>query len=128
MTNEDLIIAILLLVFIIAQTWLLAHSTASSHSGATSPSTLPPPPAPKHSGPWYLHIVFLDTIETPDLYLKADDMQSIVAEPKTNRLVTSFAGVEHSFKNVSRYEFVQLSQMGQWLYTEKDIDKIIANK
>ena len=119
MTNEDIIIAILLLVVIIAQTWLLARSTASSHSGATSPSTLPPPPAPKHSGPWYLHIVFLDTIKTPDLYLKADDMLSLVAEPKTNRLVVSFAGGEHSFKNVSRYEFVQLSQMGEWLLAEE---------
>lgn len=128
MTNEAIIIAILLLVFIIAQTWIVAHSTASSHRGATTPSTLPPPPAPKHSGPWYLHIVFLDQIETPDLYIKADDMLSIVARYKTNRLVVSYTGGEHSFKNVSRYEFVQLSQMGEWLYTEKDIDKIIANK
>ena len=128
MTNEDIIIAILLLVFIIAQTWLLARSTASLHSGATSPSTLPPPPAQKHSGPWYLHIVFLDHIKTPDLYLKADNMFSLVAEPKTNRLVVSFDGVEHSFKNVSLYDFVQLSQMGEWLYTESDINQIIANK
>lgn len=128
MTNQDIIIAILLLVVIIAQTWLLAQSTASSHSGATSPSTLPPPPESKHSGPWYLHIVFLDPIETPDLYIKADDMLSIVARPKTNLLLVSFTGGEHSFKDVSRYDFVQLSQMGKWLLTKKDIYKIMANK
>lgn len=118
MTNEDIIIAILLLVFIIAQTWLLARDTTASHSGATDPSRLPPPPKPQHSGPWYLHIMFLDTADTPDIWLKADDIQYITGDPKTKKLCVMFPSGGQTYVNVERYTFEQLSQMGDWLFTE----------
>lgn len=124
MTNEDVIIAILLLVFIIAQTWLLARSTASSHRGAPEPSRLPPPPKPAPSGPWYLHIVFTDRKIHPDIWIKADDIQSIEVDSVYELLtVTLFSTGRRSFEYVSCYDFVQLSQMGDVLFAEDDVEQ-----
>lgn len=118
MTIEDLLIAIMLLVFICLLIWILARDTATPHSGATEPSRLPPPPEPRHSGPWYLHIMFLDTADTPDLWLKADDIQYITGDPKTKKLCVMFPSGGQTYENVDRYTFEQLSQMGDWLISE----------
>ena len=121
MTNEDIIICIMLLLLCCLLVWLMARITAQpSHSGATQPSTLPPPPKPQPSGPWFLHIIYLDTADSPDLWYRADDLQSIVGEPKTHRLVIHDGTGEVAFCNVERYTFEQLSQMGDWLITEQD--------
>lgn len=120
MTNEDINICIMLIFLSWLLVWILVRITAQpSHSGATEPSTLPPQPKPQPSGPWFLHVVFLDPAECPDLWYRADDLRSIVGEPKTHRLVIYDGTGEVVFRNVEQYNFEQLSQMGDWLMTEE---------
>lgn len=112
---------IIFIAFIILTAIVVCVS--SSHSGAPSPSRLPPPPKPEPRGPWYLRIEFFPSADTPTIWLKADEMLSIVGDPKKHQLVAMFPTGGQTYNNVERYSFVQMSQMGDWLITEEDIEQ-----
>ena len=93
-----------------------------SHSGPAPISALPASPV-KQEGPWFLRIEFLESVNRSDVYAKADDITSLYANTKTNELHIGIAYKHHEvFKKVSYYEFVQASQMGEFLYTEEETD------
>ena len=117
MTQETIIF----IVFIILTA--IAVCVLSSHSGATEPSRLPPSPKPEPRGPWYLCIDFLPSADTPTIWLKADEMQSIVGDPKKHQLVAMFPTGGQTYNNVERYSFVQMPQMGDWLITEEELEQ-----
>ena len=123
MTNEDFLIVFLLLVFIGLLLWVLIPDTKTSHSGATEPSRLPLPPKPEPRGTWYLCIEFLPSADTPTIWIKADEMQWIVGDPKKHQLVAMFPTGGQTYNNVERYSFVQMSQMGDWLITEEELEQ-----
>lgn len=125
MTQDTRIIIVFIILAAIAVCvvlWLLSPS-ASSHSGAPSPSRLPPPPQLVPRGPWYLCIEFFPSADTPTIWLKADEMQSIVGDPRKHQLVAFFPTGGQTYNNVERYSFVQMSQMGDWLITEEEFEQ-----
>ena len=124
MTQETRIIIVFIILAAIAVCvvlWLLSPS-ASSHRGATEPSRLPPPPQ-RDNSPWYLRICYFPSAQCPDIYLQAHDIDSIVGDPKTHKLIVMRGDKEAVFNNVERYSFVQMSQMGDWLITEEDLEQ-----
>lgn len=91
------------------------ENVKTSHRGATEPSKLPPPPPKKHHGPWFLCVEFSKKGK-PDYYMKAEDILTIVGDEKTETLTVKIPNRELTFHVVYRYYFVQLSQMGEYLF------------
>ena len=111
----------MLLVMMLANDWK-KPSGGPSHVGATEPSKLPPPPEPKAYGPLFLHIQFyyhVDVPQRPDIYLRADDIKSVIGDCR-NSILTIENGMETlTFEDVEQYSFVKMSQMGDYLFEEE---------
>ncbi len=124
MTNEGLAIYIIafasciLLVMIMAGDWKKPSDVCSK----------PPPvpkPEPRLYGPLYLRIQFCyhaGSRQRPDIYLRADDIRSVIADSHDSSLTIEKGMETLTFEDVEQYSFVKQSQMGDWLF-EEDLDK-----
>ena len=125
MTKEEMCLiagfVLFLLAFILSSINIWA-SGGPSHVGATEPSKLPPPPEPKAYGPLFLHIQFYYHVgisRRPDIYLRADDIKSVIGDCRNSILTIENGMEELKFEDVEQYSFVKMSQMGDFLFEEE---------
>ena len=119
MTESETVLAFLLVVCVLFIVYLSIEMNNKSHSGAPQPSTLPAPPKTKE-GPWFLHVEFLESANRHDVYQKADDITSLKSDKKIHELSIIINYKDQvDYKDVSYYEFVPATQMGEWMFEEE---------
>ena len=124
MTNQELLLFIvglilcMLLVMMLTSDW---KNQSDVHSKMPAPEPKPEP-VPKAYGPLFLHIQFyyhVDVPQRPDIYLRADDIKSVIGDCR-NSILTIENGMETlKFEDVEQYSFVKMSQMGDYLFEEE---------
>lgn len=119
MTDTEIVLAVLLAFCVLVNFYLSIEMNNKSHRGAPQPSPLPASPKTKE-GPWFLHVEFLESANRHDVYQKADDITSLKSDKKIHELSIIINYKDQvDYKDVSYYEFVPATQMGEWLFEEE---------